>query len=175
MPHFGLCASGGMASAYGQTPPSPPLHNAGPAGGGGNGVLLPPSPPHHQVMGGHQHHQLQHQHQYQQHNHSHHQQQQSLHPHSQAHLSGIPRTLVESSGNANNGGGGSISLLGSGLNTSNVANLSNASAYRTQIEDKKLSREAMERYMRDRNDMVIVILHAKVSQRINHYSKNWSS
>lgn len=30
------------------------------------------------------------------------------------------------------------------------------------IEDKRLTREAMERYMRERSDMVIVILHAKV-------------
>lgn len=29
-------------------------------------------------------------------------------------------------------------------------------------EDKRLTREAMERYLRDRNDMIIVILHAKV-------------
>lgn len=35
--------------------------------------------------------------------------------------------------------------------------------YRPQIEDQKLTKDAMERYMRDRNDMVIVILHAKVS------------
>lgn len=35
--------------------------------------------------------------------------------------------------------------------------------YRQQIEEKRLTREAMERYMRERNDMVIVILHAKVN------------
>lgn len=29
-------------------------------------------------------------------------------------------------------------------------------------EDTRLTRDAMERYLRDRNDMVIVILHAKV-------------
>lgn len=34
--------------------------------------------------------------------------------------------------------------------------------YRPQIEDQKLTKDAMERYMRERNDMVIVILHAKV-------------
>lgn len=32
-------------------------------------------------------------------------------------------------------------------------------------EDRKLTREAMERYLRDRSDMVIVILHAKVAQK----------
>lgn len=31
-----------------------------------------------------------------------------------------------------------------------------------RLEDARLTREAMERYMRDRNDKVIVILHAKV-------------
>jgi len=34
--------------------------------------------------------------------------------------------------------------------------------YRPHIEEKKLTRDAMEKYMRERNDMVIVILHAKV-------------
>lgn len=29
-------------------------------------------------------------------------------------------------------------------------------------EEKRLTREAMERYLRDRNDMIIVVLHAKV-------------
>lgn len=37
-----------------------------------------------------------------------------------------------------------------------------ATVYRPQIEDQKLTKDAMERYMRERNDMVIVILHAKV-------------
>lgn len=37
--------------------------------------------------------------------------------------------------------------------------------FRPQIEDKRLTRDAMERYMRERNDMVIVILHAKVKYR----------
>lgn len=32
-----------------------------------------------------------------------------------------------------------------------------------RIEEKRLTREAMERYLKDRNDMVLVILHAKVS------------
>lgn len=33
----------------------------------------------------------------------------------------------------------------------------------TRLEDKRLTREAMEKYLRDRNDMIIVILHAKAS------------
>lgn len=41
-----------------------------------------------------------------------------------------------------------------------------AAVFRPQIEDKRLTRDAMERYMRERNDMVIVILHAKVNHWI---------
>lgn len=33
----------------------------------------------------------------------------------------------------------------------------------SRLEEKRLTREAMEKYLRDRNDMIIVILHAKVS------------
>lgn len=33
----------------------------------------------------------------------------------------------------------------------------------SRLEDKRLTREAMEKYLRDRNDMIIVILHAKAS------------
>lgn len=32
-------------------------------------------------------------------------------------------------------------------------------------EDRRLTREIMERYLRDRNDMIVVILHAKVAQK----------
>ncbi|XP_050361760.1 suppressor of hairless protein isoform X1 [Nymphalis io] len=38
-----------------------------------------------------------------------------------------------------------------------------AGAYRP--EERRLTREAMERYLRDRSDMVVVILHAKVAQK----------
>jgi hypothetical protein len=38
---------------------------------------------------------------------------------------------------------------------------STSSLFRTG-EEKRLTREAMERYLRDRNDMIIVVLHAKV-------------
>lgn len=146
MPHFGLSGGPNMAaSAYGQTPPSPPLHHAI-GGGGGNGGLMPSSPPHH-----HTHHH-QHQHQQQQH---HHQQQQHHHQH----LAMLPRSI------SNNGGGtGNGISCGTIIATSSNPTLTTMSAasYRTHIEDKKLSREAMELYMRERNDMVIVILHAKV-------------
>ncbi|XP_055902946.1 suppressor of hairless protein [Eupeodes corollae] len=56
------------------------------------------------------------------------------------------------------GGNGGAGLLPSGSVVPN-------SIYRPHIEDKKLTRDAMERYMRERNDMVIVILHAKVAQK----------
>lgn len=38
---------------------------------------------------------------------------------------------------------------------------STSSLFRTG-DEKRLTREAMERYLRDRNDMIIVVLHAKV-------------
>ncbi|XP_040162322.1 recombining binding protein suppressor of hairless [Anopheles arabiensis] len=37
--------------------------------------------------------------------------------------------------------------------------------FRSQIEERRLTRDAMEKYLRDRNNMVIVILHAKVAQK----------
>lgn len=37
----------------------------------------------------------------------------------------------------------------------------NTPIYRGPIEERRLTREAMEKYLRDRNNMVIVILHAK--------------
>ncbi|XP_038109675.1 suppressor of hairless protein [Culex quinquefasciatus] len=37
--------------------------------------------------------------------------------------------------------------------------------YRGPIEERRLTREAMEKYLRDRNNMIIVILHAKVAQK----------
>lgn len=63
-------------------------------------------------------------------------------------------------------GGGAVvpGTTGSGSMTNNTSN----TIYR--IEDTRLTREAMERYMRDRNDKVIVILHAKVNL-INHNPK----
>lgn len=55
-------------------------------------------------------------------------------------------------------GGGAVvpGSTGSG----SMTNTSSTSMFR--LEDTRLTREAMERYMRDRNDKVIVILHAKV-------------
>ncbi|XP_015184807.1 PREDICTED: suppressor of hairless protein [Polistes dominula] len=40
-----------------------------------------------------------------------------------------------------------------------------AGLYRSDQQEQRLTREAMERYLRDRSDMVIVILHAKVAQK----------
>lgn len=50
------------------------------------------------------------------------------------------------------------SILASSSQTSAVA--------LSRLEEKRLTREAMEKYLRDRNDMVIVILHAKASNKI---------
>lgn len=57
-------------------------------------------------------------------------------------------------------GGGAVvpGSTGGSMTTSTATTV-----YRAQIEDKKLTKDAMERYMRERNDMVIVILHAKVN------------
>lgn len=57
-------------------------------------------------------------------------------------------------------GGGAVvpGTTGSG----SMANTNSNPIFRLQ-EDTRLTRDAMERYLRDRNDMVIVILHAKVS------------
>lgn len=33
----------------------------------------------------------------------------------------------------------------------------------SRLEEKKLTRDAMENYLKERNDMIIVILHAKVT------------
>lgn len=62
-------------------------------------------------------------------------------------------------------GGGAVvpGSTGGSMTTS-----SSTTVYRQQIEDKRLTRDAMERYMRERNDMVIVILHAKVRTFIFH-------
>lgn len=57
---------------------------------------------------------------------------------------------------------------------------STSSLFRTG-DEKRLTREAMERYLRDRNDMIIVVLHAKVIKWAavggSHYSSmhfhNW--
>lgn len=54
--------------------------------------------------------------------------------------------------------GGAVIPGGGGTSGGSAMNV-----YRQHIEEKKLSREAMERYIRDRNDMIILILHAKVN------------
>uniref|UniRef100_A0A0K8V2A6 Protein suppressor of hairless n=1 Tax=Bactrocera latifrons TaxID=174628 RepID=A0A0K8V2A6_BACLA len=125
----------------------PQMPHFGLSGGvGGAYAQTPPSPPVHHGAGGGggllppnspHHHQQQH-----------HQQQQ------QHHLAMLPRGLNAGSGG---GGGGCGPLMSTGLNSNAVG-----VPYRPHIEDKKLTRDAMERYMRERNDMVIVILHAKL-------------
>lgn len=64
------------------------------------------------------------------------------------------------------GGGGGALQNNNNLNNNNILVPSNngggGGPYRPQHEDKRLTRDAMAQYMTDRNDMVIVILHAKV-------------
>ncbi|XP_055709967.1 suppressor of hairless protein isoform X4 [Phlebotomus papatasi] len=78
----------------------------------------------------------------------------------------------QSSGQANQAAHGALvpRIVGSGgggvvpvVTTQPQASIT--AVYRPQNEDKRLTREAMGRYMRERNDMVIVILHAKVAQK----------
>lgn len=68
-------------------------------------------------------------------------------------------------GSESNGSPSAAAVTSSAL----VQTSSQASSTTTlfRIEDKRLTREAMEKYLRNRNDMIIVILHAKV---ITHFS-----
>lgn len=64
------------------------------------------------------------------------------------------------------GPGGALIVANNNNNNNSLVPSSNGGGggpYRPQHEDKRLTRDAMARYMNDRNDMVIVILHAKVS------------
>lgn len=80
----------------------------------------------------------------------------------------------QSSGQANQAAHGALvpRIVGSGgggvvpvVTTQPQASIT--AVYRPQNEDKRLTREAMGRYMRERNDMVIVILHAKVRKDVS--------
>ncbi len=71
-------------------------------------------------------------------------------------------TAVVYTGSESNGSPSAApSVSSSALQTTSLAATTNTSLFR--IEDKRLTREAMEKYLRNRNDMIIVILHAKVS------------
>ncbi|XP_052865830.1 recombining binding protein suppressor of hairless [Anopheles cruzii] len=70
------------------------------------------------------------------------------------------------------GGGGAVIPVGSTNNTGGGGGMAPSTVatagspiFRGQIEERRLTREAMEKYLRDRNNMVIVILHAKVAQK----------
>lgn len=62
-------------------------------------------------------------------------------------------------GSESNGSPSTANVTSSALQTTSQA-AQTTSLFR--IEDKRLTREAMEKYLRNRNDMIIVILHAKV-------------
>lgn len=61
-------------------------------------------------------------------------------------------------GSESNGSPSAAAVTSSALQTTSQA----ATSTLFRIEDKRLTREAMEKYLRNRNDMIIVILHAKV-------------
>ena len=63
-------------------------------------------------------------------------------------------------------GGGAVIPVSSNNNMQNSSSL-----YRGPIEERRLTRDAMERYLKDRNNMIIVILHAKVGFMHFNYNK----
>lgn len=67
-------------------------------------------------------------------------------------------------------GSSSVVISGSTGSTSGSM-IAAVSVFRQQTEDKRLTREAMEKYLRDRSDMVIVILHAKVKK--HNFRRNY--
>lgn len=63
-------------------------------------------------------------------------------------------------GSESNGSPSAVSSTALQTTSQAAATVSTSSLFRN--EDKRLTREAMEKYLRNRNDMIIVILHAKV-------------
>lgn len=72
---------------------------------------------------------------------------------------GSSTTNVYTTGSESNGSPSASAVTSSALQTTSQAALT-TSLFRN--DDKRLTREAMEKYLRNRNDMIIVILHAKV-------------
>lgn len=64
-------------------------------------------------------------------------------------------------GSESNGSPAAVSAVVSTSALQTTSSQSTSSLFRTG-EEKRLTREAMERYLRDRNDMIVVVLHAKV-------------
>lgn len=58
-------------------------------------------------------------------------------------------------------GGGAVIPVSANTNAGSMLP-SGTPIFRGPIEERRLTRDAMEKYLRDRNNMVIVILHAKV-------------
>lgn len=74
----------------------------------------------------------------------------------QQHMVGSGATAIYA-GSESNGSPAAAVVSSTALQTAS----STSSLFRSG-EEKRLTREAMERYLRDRNDMIIVVLHAKV-------------
>ena len=64
-------------------------------------------------------------------------------------------------GSSENGSPNNAIVSSTAIQTSQSAGTSTTSSL-FRSDDKRLTREAMEKYLRNRNDMIIVILHAKV-------------
>lgn len=67
---------------------------------------------------------------------------------------------VYTAGSDSNGSPSAVSTTALQTTSQAAATALTTSLFRN--DDKRLTREAMEKYLRNRNDMIIVILHAKV-------------
>lgn len=77
----------------------------------------------------------------------------------QQHMVGSGTTTIYAGSESNGSPAAAAVVSSTALQT--TSSQSTSSLFRTG-EEKRLTREAMERYLRDRNDMIIVVLHAKV-------------
>jgi hypothetical protein len=75
----------------------------------------------------------------------------------QQHMVGSGATAIYAGSESNGSPAAAAVVSSTALQTTS----STSSLFRTG-DEKRLTREAMERYLRDRNDMIIVVLHAKV-------------
>lgn len=88
----------------------------------------------------------------------------------QQHMSGSGTTTIYAGSESNGSPAAVVAVSSTALQT--TSSQSTSSLFRTS-EEKRLTREAMERYLRDRNDMIIVVLHAKVITAT--VCSNWKS
>lgn len=93
------------------------------------------------------------------------------------HMGSSTANVYTTGSSESNGSPSASAVTSSALQTTSQAALT-TSLFRN--DDKRLTREAMEKYLRNRNDMIIVILHAKVITNsftclVNHTTTTTSS